>query len=126
MTQQEMKCPTCGGDKFRHKGGTTYRCVYCGGTVIGPEPQRSAVASERDRVSQQDTSRRSYKDKTTALILCLFLGGIGVHKFYLGQTALGVLYLLFFWTQIPIIISIIEFIVMAVSSNEEFDRKYNS
>ena len=94
--------------------------------MIGPEPQRSAVASERDRVSQQDTSRRSYKDKTTALILCLFLGGIGVHKFYLGQTALGVLYLLFFWTQIPIIISLIEFIVMAVSSNEEFDRKYNS
>lgn len=29
------------------------------------------------------------KDKTTAGILALLLGGIGAHKFYLGRTGLG-------------------------------------
>lgn len=123
MVQLEMKCPTCGGDKFKHKGGTAYTCAYCGGAVIGPNPQKASVVP--DRPSQQEMPRRGNKDKTTALILCLLLGGIGAHKFYLNQPVLGVLYLLFCWTQIPIIIALIEFIIMVTSSNEEFDRKYN-
>ena len=34
------------------------------------------------------------KSKTTPILLCLFLGGIGVHRFYLGYTGLGVLMIL--------------------------------
>ena len=30
------------------------------------------------------------KNPTTAVLLALFLGGIGVHKFYLGQTGMGI------------------------------------
>lgn len=48
------------------------------------------------------------KDPTTAVLLALFLGGIGGHKFYLGQTGLGVLYLLFCWTMIPGVIALFE------------------
>ena len=48
------------------------------------------------------------KNPTVAVILALFLGGIGAHKFYLGQTGLGILYLLFFWTYIPAIIAFFE------------------
>lgn len=33
------------------------------------------------------------KSKTTAGILAIFLGGIGVHKFYLGYTGVGVLHI---------------------------------
>ena len=33
------------------------------------------------------------KHKTTALLLCIFLGGIGAHRFYLGQIGMGILYL---------------------------------
>ena len=36
----------------------------------------------------------SKKDKTTTLILCLFLGYLGVHLFYVGKNKLGVVYLL--------------------------------
>ena len=35
----------------------------------------------------------SPKSRTTALILCLFLGELGVHRFYTGNIGLGILYL---------------------------------
>lgn len=48
------------------------------------------------------------KNPSTAVLLALFLGGLGVHKFYVGQTGLGILYLLFCWTYIPAILGVIE------------------
>jgi len=48
------------------------------------------------------------KSPTTALLLALFLGGVGGHKFYMGETGLGIVYLLFCWTYIPAIIAFIE------------------
>ena len=34
------------------------------------------------------------KNKWAAFFLCLFLGGIGAHKFYEGKVGMGILYLL--------------------------------
>lgn len=65
------------------------------------------------------------KSKTTATVLCLFLGGFGVHRFYLGQAGLGLLYLVFFWTLIPGFIALIDFIVLLLMSEETFNQKYN-
>lgn len=48
------------------------------------------------------------KNPSTAVLLSLFLGGLGVHKFYMGQTGLGILYLIFCWTYIPAIVGFIE------------------
>jgi TM2 domain-containing membrane protein YozV len=53
------------------------------------------------------------KDPTAAVLLALFLGGLGIHKFYLGQTGLGVLYLIFCWTGIPSLIAFFEAFVIA-------------
>ena len=52
------------------------------------------------------------KNPTIAILLALFLGGIGIHKFYLGQPLAGILYLLFCWTGIPAIIAFFEALVM--------------
>ena len=35
----------------------------------------------------------SDKKKMTALMLCLFLGYLGVHHFYVGRIGMGILYL---------------------------------
>ncbi len=65
------------------------------------------------------------KDKNVAALLALFFGGIGAHKFYLGQPGWGIIYLLFFWTFIPSIAAVIEFILLAVMDQEAFDRRFN-
>jgi TM2 domain-containing membrane protein YozV len=65
------------------------------------------------------------KNKYTAAILAFFLGGIGIHRFYLGQAGMGIAYLLFCWTFIPSLIAFFDFIAFLVMSNQAFDRKYN-
>ncbi len=65
------------------------------------------------------------KNKLTASLLSLFLGGAGIHKFYLGQTGLGIIYLLFCWTFIPAIIGFIEGLILLSMSEEAFNEKYN-
>jgi TM2 domain-containing membrane protein YozV len=65
------------------------------------------------------------KNKTTAGILAILLGGFGVHKFYLGRPLLGILYLIFFWTYVPAIIGLIEGIFYLVANPEDFARKHD-
>jgi TM2 domain-containing membrane protein YozV len=65
------------------------------------------------------------KNKVVAGILAILLGGLGIHKFYLGKLGQGILYLLFSWTGIPSIIGFIEGILYLVKSDEEFNRQYN-
>ena len=52
------------------------------------------------------------KNSTVAVLLCLFLGGFGAHRFYMGQVGLGVLYAVFVWTFIPAFIAFIECFLM--------------
>ena len=52
------------------------------------------------------------KDLAIGVLLALFLGGFGAHKFYFGQFVLGIVYFLFCWTFIPSLISLIEALLM--------------
>jgi TM2 domain-containing membrane protein YozV len=68
------------------------------------------------------------RNKTSAGLFAIFLGWAGVHRFYLGQVGLGILY--FFLTVlsfgvISTIISLIDAVVFFSMDEQEFNRKYN-
>lgn len=69
------------------------------------------------------------KDKTNAALLALLLGAVGAHKFYLGRTGVGVLYLIltctFVLAWIPAIAGFIDFVILALMDKDEFNRRYN-
>ena len=72
------------------------------------------------------------KSKTAAGILALFLGGVGIHKFYLGYTRAGLIMLLVsvlgcILVLPPVIIGLIAFIegvIYLTKSDEDFYRIY--
>ncbi len=66
------------------------------------------------------------KTRIAAALFAFFLGGFGAHKFYLGETGKGILYLCFFWTAIPLIVSFIEFILFLTMSDETFNERYGN
>lgn len=65
------------------------------------------------------------KNKWVAALLAWFLGWIGIHKFYLGENAGGVIYFLFSWTFIPAVLAFFDCIGLLMTSEETFNRKYN-
>lgn len=81
------------------------------------------------------------KSKVTAALLAFFFGIFGVHRFYLGQRFLGVLYFMFFsigfiimtdngsgappFILIPALIGFIDSVLLAVMPQEDFDERYN-
>lgn len=62
--------------------------------------------------------------KLAAILFAFFLGGIGAHKFYIGETIVGIFYLLLWFTLIPSILGFIEAILFIGMTNEEFKDKY--
>jgi TM2 domain-containing membrane protein YozV len=84
-------------------------CPVCGVRQMMAPPQPYAYIPVAPR-----------KDKTIAAVLALFLGGLGIHKFYLGKVGQGILYLLFCWTLIPAFVSFIEAIVYLSQSEQSF------
>tara|TARA_R110000764_G_C10872029_1_gene367946 strand:+ start:95 stop:349 length:255 start_codon:yes stop_codon:yes gene_type:complete len=63
------------------------------------------------------------KDKITASILAIFVGGFGVHRFYLGQIGRGIICILTF--PISVFVAPAIGIYWLLSSNESFDNDYN-
>ncbi|NJL74608.1 MAG: NINE protein [Saprospiraceae bacterium] len=60
-----------------------------------------------------------------AAVLAFFLGTFGVHRFYLGQVVLGILYCLFMFTGISTVLGFIDAMVLLSSDEDKFDRKHN-
>lgn len=63
------------------------------------------------------------KSKTTAILLCFFLGFLGIHWFYLKRPGLGVLYLL--TGGLLGIGTLVNFIQLLCMRDDAFNAKYN-
>jgi TM2 domain-containing membrane protein YozV/type II secretory pathway pseudopilin PulG len=70
--------------------------------------------------------QRRPASKSTLLLLTFFLGGLGAHRFYLGNYILGTIYLLFFWTAIPGLIAFVEFLVFLLTSSDSIEDNYTA
>ena len=69
--------------------------------------------TDQERLLFQTEMSARRKNPTTGVLLALFLGGFGAHRFYLGQTGLGILYMVFVWTFIPAIAALIDCFLMS-------------
>jgi TM2 domain-containing membrane protein YozV/ribosomal protein L40E len=93
-------------------------CSECGARISA----KAEVCPKCD--VRASTPSGSEHNKTTAALLALFLGGLGAHKFYLGRSGMGLIYLVFCWTLIPALISLVEGIQFLSMSESEFAMKY--
>ncbi|KAF5414785.1 MAG: hypothetical protein C5S48_07870 [Candidatus Methanogaster sp.] len=74
---------------------------------------------------QRQASEKSPKSRKVMALLAISLGGLGIiHKFYLGEGGIGLLYLLFCWMYIPAIIACIEGGQYLRMNDEDFAAEY--
>lgn len=94
-------------------------CSNCGAQI----DEKAVICPKCGVQVAQISGNKEPKNRTTAIILALFLGGIGIHKLYLGQGKWW-LYLLFCWTFIPLFVALYELITYAMMTDEAFHTKY--
>ena len=96
---------------------------------VEPDDQ-SNRAVEIFAVSQTQTATLMQRSKVATGLLAIFLGSLGIHKFYLGHAGVGILYFLVsvltvgigLFLTVPV--SIIEGIIYLTKSDKEFDEIY--
>lgn len=109
----------------------TIECKFCGQIFEVPNvvPTGGQLVQQENFYTQQEVSEidpnRPVRSKVTAGLLGIFLGVFGIHKFYLGQIWLGILYLAFCWTYIPGFVGFIEGIIYLCTNDEKFQEKYH-
>lgn len=117
-------------------------CPYCGTPVeVAPPPQptytppqsyipQSNMYQPQVQIPYQPTLDAGVdpswplKNKTVAGILAILLGSLGVHKFYLDKTTMGIIYIVLTCTAvlafIPAILGLIEGITYLTQNEHNF------
>ena len=109
----KLICPNCGAQLEFDGSSQKAFCQYCGTELMLDQEkhrvewdnaEEAGYRFEKGRMQARQEAQQQYrdysersaysdKDRTTALLLCVFLGVIGGHHFYAGRTGRGVLYL---------------------------------
>jgi len=93
-----MKCPKCG----RETQDQTKFCGWCGADMKNPfqtkekpiNPEVMDAKDVRPNPQPQTNINQEPKSKLVAGLLAVFVGGLGIHNFYLGYTNRGLTQLL--------------------------------
>jgi Predicted membrane protein len=90
----DIRCTVCGAPTSNGK------CDYCGSvsmvekTTQKKTSEPTVVVNQNVQIGANNALRHcSPKSKGTALLLCIFLGWCGAHKFYVGKTGMGIVYI---------------------------------
>ena len=68
-------------------------CPKCGKQVEELKRSSESIIINNTNTASVNTVGGREKNKWIAFLLCLFLGGLGAHKFYEGKVGMGILYL---------------------------------
>jgi TM2 domain-containing membrane protein YozV len=98
--------------------------VFCRG--CGKEIHETAVSCPHCGCQQTAVLAGNVKSQSVAALLAAFVGGFGIHRFYLSRPVSGIFYILFCWTGIPGLIALVETFVYAFMSQDSWARKYNN
>src|SRR5215208_4460661 len=101
---------------------TSSAAAFC--HACGSQIDSRAEICPKCGVRQRTAASQSGRSRVTAALFALLLGGLGAHKFYLGNAGVGVLYLLFSWTFVPAVLGLIEGIMLLSMSDQDFAVKY--
>ena len=99
-TQEKTKfCKFC-GEKIPEDA---VMCIHCGRQVEQLKSEQPQVVINNTNTNANTNVNRNHgasrvgeKNKWVALLLCIFLGYFGAHKFYEGKILLGIVYLFTF------------------------------
>lgn len=120
MNENQVICLNCGCSTGT---GTAY-CANCGGQ-LAPNAvvcMNCGVAADFGATKKSgnglgaDGWCPAGKEKIVAILLAFFLGGFGIHNFYLGESKKGVLRLLTCWFGLGGLLALIDFIKMLLNS----------
>ena len=132
------QCPECGKQYSTQEKVSRVKCPYC-----GAETNVSYAEQEQSRWEQFNSQQRQYsaidsvfnngpsgKSRGVAGLLALFLGGLGLHYFYMNKTNAGVVFLLITLLSCGVfgivtqIIAIIQAVLFFTSTQQEFEQKW--
>ncbi len=107
-------------------------CPYCGAPndMTGGQQNAQGYQQPNMNYNPQQMNTEPTKEKLVAGLLAIFLGSLGIHKFYLGYTKSGVIMLLVSLLTFGIgafvmeIIGLIEGILYLTKSDAEFYQTY--
>jgi TM2 domain-containing membrane protein YozV/RNA polymerase subunit RPABC4/transcription elongation factor Spt4 len=98
-------------------------CASCG-SVVKKMAEVCPSCGVRHGSNLQGAYTGAEKNKWLAVALAVFLGSIGIHKFYLGKYAQGFIYLALCWTTVPFFIGLFEALIYAFTPQESFSQRY--
>lgn len=142
ISSKATMCPGCG-----HPFGRTKFCKFCGETIpadsvvctkcgrqvesVGGNQDKSIVINNNNVNNNAAVAAAggiagliSPKSRLVTLLLCLFLGILGIHRFYVGKIGTGILMIFLMFTGIGEIWLIIDFFIILFGGfTDNFGRR---